>query len=269
MSGKLIRLERIINNISKRTCIVPLDHGVTLGPIHGIKTYSNTVKQVIDGGADAIVLHKGLLKSVVEKKELCNVSYILHLSASTVLSEDSSSKILIGTVEEALKLGADGVSVHVNLGSHNESKMIRDLSMISRDCEEWGVPLLAMMYTKNKNYTHIMHAARIAEELGADIVKIDCPDIVESISEIVDSVNIPVLIAGGAKNDKIEELLTIIEHAIKSGMSGVAIGRNIFQYNQPKIITGVIRRMVHAGMSANDAINELKLISELKISCAI
>ena len=34
--GKAIRMERIMNRNNGRTIVVPLDHGVTVGPIYGI-----------------------------------------------------------------------------------------------------------------------------------------------------------------------------------------------------------------------------------------
>ena len=77
---------------------------------------------------------------------------------------------MICTVEEAARLGADGVSIHVNLGSDYETNMLRDLGKVSRECEEWGMPLLAMMYVRGKNiktdFQNIKFAARVAGELG-------------------------------------------------------------------------------------------------------
>ena len=83
----------------------------------------------------------------------------------------------MATVEEALKIGADAVSIHVNVGAEDESHMLSTLGEISRHCQEWGMPLLAMMYPRGKKIKdeysaeYIAHAARVGAELGADIVK--------------------------------------------------------------------------------------------------
>lgn len=54
-------------------------------------------------------------------------SLIVHLSASTSLGPDPNNKVLVATVEEALKMGADGVSIHINVGAEDESHMLYTL----------------------------------------------------------------------------------------------------------------------------------------------
>jgi fructose-bisphosphate aldolase, class I len=63
MIGKLVRLERIINRETGRTIIVPMDLGVSSGPIEGIVDIKKGVDDVAEGGADAVVLHKGMVKA--------------------------------------------------------------------------------------------------------------------------------------------------------------------------------------------------------------
>jgi DhnA family fructose-bisphosphate aldolase class Ia len=60
--------------------------------------------------------------------------------------------VLVKTVEEAIKFGADAVSVHVNVGAQNESEMLATLGQISERCDYWGMPLLAMMYLSTSCY---------------------------------------------------------------------------------------------------------------------
>lgn len=248
MYGKSIRLSRLKHLKSGKLCIVPIDHGTTLGPIEGIRDYIGTVSKLIEGEADAIVVHKGILREISCHPQLASRGrFIMHMSVSTALSHDPSHKILVGNVREAMMLGADGVSVHVNLGTSSERDMIDDLSVVSRECLEWGMPLMAMVYSKKdvKNAAQITHAARLAEELGADIVKIDYPGTVESLQKVIECVRIPVVIAGGEKLDKEEELLYMIDDAMGAGASGVAVGRNIFQHRNPQLMTGAIANLVH------------------------
>ena len=260
MCGKVLRLNKLIDSLSGRVFFVPMDHGTTDGPIEGIQNYTDTVSQVVNGGADSIILHKGLLREVSRHPELRKMKYILHLSASTSQSKDSSRKVLVSSVEEAIKLGADGVSVHVNIGSEYESDMIRDLGFVSETCFEWQMPLLAMMYScKNpKKPVHIAHAARIGEELGADIIKINFPDTIEEFSEIIKVIHIPVVVAGGAKTNDPQNLLFMIRNAIEAGASGVAIGRNIFQHENPELFTAIIRNLVHSNLEIDKCMYLLK-----------
>ena len=60
MIGKVIRMERIINRGTGKSVIVPMDHGVTVGPIKGLISMGKTVDMVAEGGANAVVGHLGL-----------------------------------------------------------------------------------------------------------------------------------------------------------------------------------------------------------------
>ena len=114
--GKKIRMERILNRNTGKTVIVPMDHGMTVGPIPGIIDMKDAIDRVTLGGANAVVEHKGLVGRGHRQRGQ-DIGLIIHLSASTQLSPNPNAKTLICTVEEASKLGADGVSIHVNLGN--------------------------------------------------------------------------------------------------------------------------------------------------------
>jgi len=247
VKGKQIRLKRLFNH-SHRVLIVPMDHGTTEGPIAGLEDIRRAVKSAAEGGADAIILHKGLARQIPEVLSGC--ALIVHLSASTALSTDPTRKQLVSSVEHAIRLGATAVSAHVNLAGKFEGEMLKDLGRLAEECDLWGMPLLAMMYVKDGtkesefNPIKIKHAARIAEELGADIVKVNYTGSVESFAEVTGSVRIPVVIAGGPKLDSTTDLLAMIADALQAGASGVAIGRNVFQDRNPALLAGTIRRIL-------------------------
>ncbi len=173
--GKKVRLERIMDRHTKKIVIVPMDHGVSSGPLKGIVDIAKTIDMVAEGGANAVLLHKGIVKNGYRGYGK-DIGLIIHLSGGTPYN-DPTSKIIVCSVKEAIALGADAVSIHVNIGGWNESEMLSDLGKISAECEEYGMPLLAMMYARGKNITDeydvkfIKHAARIGAELGADINK--------------------------------------------------------------------------------------------------
>ena len=150
MRGKEIRLERIMNRNTKKTVIIPMDHGVTNGPIPGLIDMGQAVNLVAEGGANAVIGHVGLALHG-HRQGGRDVGLILHLSASTMLAPDPNEKVLVNTVQNALKMGADAVSMHVNIGAESEAKMLQDLGMVAVECMEWGMPLLAMMYPRGKN----------------------------------------------------------------------------------------------------------------------
>ena len=259
MIGKKIRLDRIRDKETGKFIILPMDHGVTSGPIHGIRDVKQVVNWASNGGATAVVAHKGMVEHGYRGKGK-DIGLIVHISASTCLSDYANSKILVGSVEEAVKLGADAVSVHINIGDVNESKMLSDFGKISRHATEWGMPLLAMIYARGENISNqyksnfVAHCARIGGELGADIVKVAYTGEPESFKKVVDATPIPVIIAGGEKMDSTIELLKIVEGAMKSGCAGISIGRNIFQSKNPEKLLKTLSMIVKESLSANEAL---------------
>ncbi len=154
MRGKEIRLERIMDRNTGRTIIVPLDHGVTLGPPipPGLVDVGKTIDLVAEGGANAVIGHVGGLALHGHRGgHGRDVGLIMHLSASTSIGPDPNDKVLVNTVTNALKMGADGVSVHINVGADSEAQMLEDLGRVAVACMEWGgMPLLAMMYPRGQ-----------------------------------------------------------------------------------------------------------------------
>ncbi|HNR13170.1 MAG TPA: 2-amino-3,7-dideoxy-D-threo-hept-6-ulosonate synthase [Thermodesulfobacteriota bacterium] len=258
--GKAIRLERIINRNTGRTVIVPMDHGVSIGPVEGLVNWKGTVNAVAEGGADAIVLHKGPVESG-HRRSGRDVGLIIHLSASTTLAPDPHAKTLVCTLEEAIQLGADAVSIHINIGAEDEKSMLKDLGMIARQSQQWGFPLLAMMYTrgprvKNQYDTALVkHAARVGAELGADIVKVPYTGSPETFHEVVEGCFVPVVIAGGEKMETDEDVLTMVKGSIEAGGSGVSIGRNVFQHRNPTNMVRAISRIVHQNAAVQDVLD--------------
>lgn len=263
MIGKKIRLERIINRDSHRTVIVPMDHGVTVGPIEGLADMRMAVGNVVNGGANAILMHKGIVRAG-HRGTGKDVGLIIHLSGGTSLSPDPNAKELVCTVEEAVKLGADAVSIHINLGAETDSEMLGQLGYISERCLEWQMPLVAMMYTRGHkieneyDVKYVKHAARVGAELGADIVKVPYTGSVESFAEVVNGCPVPVVIAGGEKMGSDEDIFKMVEGALEAGAAGLSIGRNAFQHENPTKMIQVLSKIVHEGASIEEAIKNLK-----------
>lgn len=258
--GKSIRLERITDRNTKHTVIVPMDHGVTVGPIPGLTDMADMVQKVAEGGANAVLGHVGLPR-LGHRGYGRDIGLILHLSASTRLGPDPNHKVLVSNVERAIKYGADAVSVHINLGANNESEMLRDLGEVAMACEDWGMPLVAMMYTRGPNIEDehdvevVKHAARVAAELGADMVKCDYTGSPETFRQVTEGCGpVPVVIAGGAKLGDDRALLEMVAGAMEGGAAGASIGRNAFQHADPTGITRAICAIVHEGKSVTEAL---------------
>ncbi|MBD3227734.1 MAG: fructose-bisphosphate aldolase [Candidatus Lokiarchaeota archaeon] len=264
--GKKVRLERIMNRETKRTLIIPMDHGITVGPIKGLnpEEMSRTVNEVAWGGANAVLGHVGL-PLYGHRGYGPDIGLIIHLSGATTLSPNPNKKVLVNTVEDAIKFGADAVSIHVNIGDEDESEMLSDLGMVSRQCREWGYPLLAMMYPRGAKIDDehgvefVKIAARAASELGADIVKTNYTGDIDSFKEVTTGALCPVIIAGGPKNDGgIKSLLETTRDSIIAGGAGVAFGRNIFQHKNPRKLTEALVKIIHEDRAVDEVLREYK-----------
>ncbi len=259
ITGKKFRLARLIHPKSRRVVLVPLDHGVSAGPIPGLEAPWKALRAVADGGAQGVIVHRGVALNEGDGVEP-TFPWILHLSGSTGLSPDPDHKVLVASVEEAVRLGADAVSVHVNLGVPREPDMLRDLGRVAEHCQQWGMPLLAMMYVRwarplpGSSISTIKHAARVAAELGADLVKVSYPGSPEGMLEVVRGCFVPVLIAGGERDRSDRRILEMVESAVACGAAGVCIGRNIFQHPAPHLFLSALARIVHDGVSVEAAI---------------
>ncbi len=258
MWGKQVRLARLMPQ-GKMIC-VPMDHGVTDGPIKGIENIVEAVKRV-EGQATCVVLHKGSIKAL---REPPNVSVMMHLSASTYVGPEPNHKVRVGDVLEALRLGAEGVSVHVNVGGEpSEPEMLRKLGEVAAEADELGVPLLAMMYARGPNIKDkydpekIALVARVGAELGADIVKVPYTGSRESFEKVVNGVHVPVVIAGGPKVSSDLDVLKMVYDAVQAGAAGIAFGRNVFQRDDPGKFLEAIRGIIYKGMKPEEAVELL------------
>jgi len=259
LNGKDIRINRITKN--GRMLCVPMDHGISIGPVSGLNNISETINQVDIGGASAILTHKGIIKSLTTPP---NTGVIIHLSASTDIGLSPNRKLQVCSVEEAIRLGADAVSVHVNIGGKEESEMLVKLGNVADQCDEWQIPFIAMMYPRGENIKNprdgqiAAHVARIGSELGADIVKTPYTGNIDEFREVVKGCTSPIVIAGGPKTDNDAEILQMAKDAIESGAIGVTFGRNVFQHKNPQKIIKALSKVVLDDLSVNEGLAVIK-----------
>jgi fructose-bisphosphate aldolase / 2-amino-3,7-dideoxy-D-threo-hept-6-ulosonate synthase len=257
-SGKTRRLRRIFRSTG-RTVVIPMDHGVSVGPIDGLTDMSETVAQIRTGGADAVLVHAGIAKSV----DTYGLGLILHLSGATRMTTEPNWKSQVSTVQQAVHLGADAVSVHINVGSEHEKDMVERFSRIVDDCDKYGLPTLAMMYPRGPNIRSetdpemVAHAARLGYEIGADIVKTNFTGQTETFRRVVEAVKVPVLVAGGPKTGSDNDLLRVVQDSMQAGAAGVSIGRYVFQHSDPAAMTRAIVKIVHGGAPTASATSTL------------
>jgi len=253
-TGVRARLERI--GTDGRYLMIPMDHGITIGAVRGLKDIGATVDAVTRGGADSVLTQKGLAERVHPNKN--GAGYLIHLNGSTAIGPDSNDKRLTGTVEEAIRAGADAVSFHINVGSDYEREQMEDLARVTSEAEAMGVPVLAMTYARGPGVDEtdpeaLGHAARLGEEIGAHLIKTGYSGDQESYEHVVDSTGLPVLIAGGEPSGN-RATLEAVRGAIDAGAAGVSIGRTVFQHDDPERMTRAVSGVVHDDLGPDAAL---------------
>jgi 2-amino-4,5-dihydroxy-6-oxo-7-(phosphonooxy)heptanoate synthase len=221
---------------------------VSDGPITTAAGFYDLIRDIVDGGADGIVVHKGRAR-LLAPHLFTTCSLIVHLSAGTSLGPDSNAKVLVGDVEEAVRLGADAVSVHVNIGADTESAQLADLGAVAAACDRWSMPLLAMVYPRGPRLTgpaspeQVAHVANIAADLGADVVKTVFAGPAERMAEVVAASPVPILVAGGPDSE--QSLNEFARTALATGCQGLAVGRRVFSSLTPGRVVRELADIVH------------------------
>ncbi|WP_410765390.1 2-amino-3,7-dideoxy-D-threo-hept-6-ulosonate synthase [Haloferax sp. DFSO60] len=261
--GISARLERI--STGGRYLIVPMDHGVTLGPVKGLVDIESTIDGITRGGADAVLTHKGIAPRVHPNKN--GKGYIVHVNGSTVIGPDEADKRMTATVEDALRVGADAVSFHINVGSQYEPDQMTQLSEVCSRAADFGVPVLAMSYARGPGIDEhdaesLAHAVRLAEEVGADIVKTAYSGDAKSFSRVVEATRLPVVIAGGSRGTD-RETVEMVRGTMDAGAAGVSMGRSIFQHDKPEAITRAVSAVIHDDADVDTALDRAGLSLEV------
>jgi fructose-bisphosphate aldolase/2-amino-3,7-dideoxy-D-threo-hept-6-ulosonate synthase len=253
-AGLSARLDRISTN--DRYLIVPMDHGITMGAVEGLVDIESTIDGVTSGGADAVLTQRGIAERVHPNKN--DAGYIVHLNGSTTIGPDESDKRVTGTAADAVRAGADAVSFHINVGSQYEPSQIEDLAELTADAERLGLPVLAMAYARGPGVDEsdpeaLGHAVRLAEELGADVVKTGYSGDGDSFARVTESTRLPVVIAGGSKGTD-RETVEMVRGAMDGDAAGVSMGRSIFQHEDPEGIARAVSAVVHEDASVQEAL---------------
>jgi len=265
--GKKLRLRRMLDKKTGKTVIIALDHGVEHGPSDFPEKAldpRNIVRRVVEGGANSIMMHKGLAKFTAEEWS-GKIPLLLKITGRTgLMPEELATQALVASVEDAVSLGADGVAITVYVGSSNEPLMLKDFGMIETRCRELGMPILALMYPRGPNIKDrynvevVRYAARLGGELGADIVKTYYTGSKDTFEEVVKACTVPVAAAGGPRKETAKEALEMVRDVMDAGAVGATIGRNVWGHPDPVGMTRAVRKIVIENETVEKALMELK-----------
>jgi len=264
--GKKLRLNRLIDKKTGRTVIIAFDHGFEHGPAdfpEKVLDPKVVVKAAAEGGANGIMMHKGVAKYTAEEW-VGKIPLILKVTGRTMLtSEELALQAHVASVEDAVSLGADGMAITIYVGSNNEPKMLEDFGRVETRCRQLGIPILALMYPRGPgikdryDVEYVKYAARLGAELGVDIVKTYYTGSPETFREVVKSCHVPVVAAGGPRKETAEEALEMVKEVMEAGAIGVTIGRNVWGHPDPVGMTRAIRKIVMQNVGVKEALKEV------------
>ena len=247
-----VKLNRIMTG--ERALYLAYDQGLEHGPEGDFNDENVDPLYILDiarrGRFNAVVFGKGISELYNEEIKKSKVPLIVKLNGKTKLSKGEPISRPIGSVKEAVKLGASAVGYTIYIGSEFESEMFEDFGGIEEEAHSVGLPVILWVYPRGKGVKSdvsremMAYAARTGLELGADIVKMKYGGNVDNLKWAVKSAGrCKVVIAGGAgKNEG--EFLSMVKEVMKGGAAGLAIGRNVWQHPRPLEISREIRRIV-------------------------
>lgn len=233
-----------LNNIFRKgkTLILAYDQGLEHGPID-FNDKNVDPKYIIniakEGKFTALAVQRGIAEKYQEEIKNSKVPLILKLNGKTSLVKGDPISAQISTVNDALSLNAAAVGFTLYIGSIHEEKMMEELRKIEKEAHSNGLPVVVWLYPrgsgiKGKSKKKLMaYATRVALEIGVDVVKVQPHGELKDIKWAVDSAGkTKVVCAGGAKRSE-AEFLKQVKMYMKAGVSGLAVGRNIWQSKRP------------------------------------
>jgi len=240
--GKSRRLAHLFNKKSGRMLCVPIDHGMQIGSIDGIRDPAPVIDAIVDADVDAVIINPGLFAKYSHRFEggpavILRVDQTTNWRTGTQFGYSDTHTRLIATVEDAIQMGAEGVITYLFTCNNNpaeETKCFEICGEIGVACRKWGMPHIieAMAafggFAETTDPNVVLMNCRIAGEMGADIIKTDwCGP--EGFSKVTRESLAPVAVAGGSNTGSTKDLTEFVESALDSGAKGIIFGRNVFQ----------------------------------------
>lgn len=250
--GKLIRLNRIFSHSSGRFCSVAIDHfvGYNTGLPPGFRHFQSTLEEIVAGAPDAVTMQIGMLKSVWSPY----AGKIPIILQSTLGRPDDSAYQSIATPEDAVRLGADAIAITAYVRGDREVEYLRYVADAVRQATQFEMPVIVHIYPREFSsgvwrisFTpeDIAWAAHCAVELGVDVIKVPyCGDL-KAHSQIVADSPIPIVAAGGPKQETLEMALKTMAEVVKSGVKGATIGRNVWGFEKVTAAIIAFKAVIH------------------------
>ena len=249
-TGKRARLQRILAFGERRILTVAVDHMINypIGFPQGLRRMEPTLARIVEGGADALTMNKGIALRYMAP----HAGRVPLIIQSMALRPGEPDFADTATVEEVLALGADAIAVAMFVYCEEEMLYIRHLAEVVRQASLYGLPVIPHIYplaSGDERHAvlhdpeHIFYAARVGLEMGADIIKVPYTGEVASFRDIVASCAVPVVAAGGPRCATLDDAAAMAREIGQTGAAGATMGRNVWEFND---IPAAISRLKQA-----------------------
>lgn len=280
--GKRARLYRLLYEHGPghgTILVLPVDQGLEHGPVDFFPNPPSEnpefqIRLAIDGGYSAVAFHYGIAARYLPPFA-GKIPLILKINGKTdIPSSAQAFSGLTGRVDDAVRLGADAVGYTLYVGSPRQDEDFKQLCEVRAECDRYGMPLVVWSYPRGEaidkkggrdSLYAVDYAARVAAELGADVIKLNVPvfdqkardtspkpynemelEYRAAVEKVVRSAGASfVLFSGGSKMGD-EDLLDKARLVMEAGATGLIFGRNMWQRPMAEALrlTGEIKRLI-------------------------
>jgi class I fructose-bisphosphate aldolase len=264
-TGKRVRLHRLMYEhgpANGTLMLLPIDQGLEHGPVDFFDNPDAldtdwVLRLAVEGRFSGIAYHIGLAEKY-HRAYAGRVPLVLKVNGKTnIPPDDEAFSPLTSSVEDAVRLGADAVGYTLYVGSPRQDEDIAQCDEVRHDCERAGMPLIVWSYPRGsavkakggiESLYAVDYAARVACEMGADIVKLNMPkwdpvkgasqpkpynDMplgdLEGLSKVVKSAGRTLVLVSGGSKESDDDMLHKARVAMESGCVGLIFGRNMWQ----------------------------------------
>ncbi len=255
--GKYLRFPEIFST-KYPIIICPIDDLLISGPVNGLENPAYKINRILESKPTAILTFYGTVKKY--HKQFVNQKFIINLSASTTRST-YTKKVILGTIDLALRLNANAVAFHINICSKYAPQMISDAGIIIEEADKYGLPTVGIIYPRGENqdgstndnydlkendnssFTELVgHCVQLGVDLGVDLIKTQYTGSMESFVKVITvAQGTPVVTAGGPLIEKSIAVNNAF-NAYKAGAAGISFARNVFGREDPKDFIDEIKK---------------------------
>ena len=262
MLGKEIRMSRLVNPVSNKMMAITVDHATSRGiaPMTGIQDVQSAIDKIILGKPDAMTMTKGIAERCMYQ-HAGKVSILMKISNYSPVAPTKDT--IFGTVDEAIRMGADAVSMGCMTLGDFQGEQFEAIGRVAEECMRKGMPLIGHVYPKGESvpadkrtaWENIAYCVRSACELGMDIVKTTYTGDPDSMAKAIACVpsSFRVVIQGGDSCKTLDDYLEMTREAMDCGVGGVTMGRFVWDYKDVTALVIALRYMIHHGYGVKEA----------------